>query len=258
MRHNGRAPIKASSLRPEHLNLREDEPRMVVCPDCKTWHRLTRSMIHPHRDGVEQPKPEGRRYRDASVKARPSNGRRCPGSAQRIEMDITPEQWSERLLDAESTASSRRTANPVRKPRLQAPPATVQMNSAARGPREQLVEHLQDDCSQCRLGHCATVIELRKLVSRIALTKVPALYGQLRTALQQHRATCSPCRAGTPCEVGRRLAARMSGLAQDQMRSARPDLYRTTRQVPTVHLTRNGFVVRTATAASDGRDAERG
>ncbi|MFJ4980396.1 hypothetical protein ACIP6X_34630 [Streptomyces coeruleorubidus] len=255
MRHNGRTPIKASHLRPENLNLREGE-KSVVCPDCNTWRRLTRSMIHPHRDGVEQPKPEGRRYRDAA--AMPSNGRRCPGSAQRIEMDITPEQWSERLLAAESTASSRRTANPVRKPRLQAPPATVQMNSAARGPREQLVEHLRDDCSQCRLGHCATVIELRKLVSRIALTKVPALYGQLRTALQQHRATCSPCRAGTPCELGRRLAVRMSGLAQDQMRSARPDLYRTTRQVPTVHLTRNGFVVRTATAALDGGDGERG
>jgi hypothetical protein len=132
------------------------------------------------------------------------------------------------------------------------------MNSAARRPREQLAEHLQDDCSQCRLGHCATVIELRKLISRIAQSEVPALYGQLRTALQQHRATCSPCKAGTSCEVGRPLAARMSGLAQDQMRSTRPDLYRTTRQVPTVLLTRNGFVVRTAAAASDGGNAERG
>lgn len=258
MRHNGRPAIKASTIRPEHLNLREGEPRMVVCPDCGTWRRLKRSMIHPHRDGVEQPRPEGRRYCDDANEDKPSNGKRCDGSAQRIEIDITPEQWSERLLAAESTASGRRTTNPVRKPRLPAPPATVQMNSADRGPREQLAEHLQDDCSQCRLGHCDTVIELRKLISRIAQTKIPALYGQLRTALQQHRATCSPCKAGTPCEVGRRLAARMSDLAQDQMRSTCPDLYRTTRQVPTVHLTRNGFVVRTATAASDDRDAQRG
>ncbi|MGW4597007.1 hypothetical protein ACWEOA_17120 [Streptomyces sp. NPDC004457] len=257
MRHNGRAPIKASSLRPEHLNLREGEARMIVCPECETWHRLTRSMIHPHRDGVEQPRPEGRRYRDASDKTKPSNGRRCPGSAQRIIIDITPAEWTEQLLAAESTASSRRTTHPVRKPRPQAPPATVHMNFAARGPREQLAEHLKDDCSQCRLGHCATVIELRRLISRIAQTKVPALYGQLRAALQQHRATCSPCKTGTPCEAAGQLAARMSGLAQDQMRSTRPDLYRTTRQVPTVHLTRKGFVVRTATATSGGHDAER-
>lgn len=248
MRHNGRTPIKASSLRPEHLNLREGETRMVVCPDCQTWHRLTRSMIHPHRDGVVPPKPEGRRYRDApSVKDKSSSGRRCPGSAQRIEIDITPEEWTERLLAAESTASSRRTTNPVRKPRPQAAPATAQMNAAARGPREQLAEHLQDDCSQCRLGHCARVIELRQLVSRIAHTEVPALYGQLRSALRQHRTDCSRCVTGTPCEAGRRLAARMSQLAQEQMRSTRPDLYRTIRQTSLVHMTREGFVVHRAT-----------
>ncbi|MEV7003322.1 hypothetical protein AB0N62_37435 [Streptomyces sp. NPDC093982] len=245
MRHNGRAPIKASSLRPENLNLREGE-KSVVCPDCNAWRRLTRSMIRPHRDGVEQPKPEERRYRDASPATRLSNGRRCPGSAQRIEIDLTLEQWSGQLLAAETTASGRRTTNPVRKPRPQAAPATMQMSIAARGPREQLAEHLQDACSQCRLGHCVTVIELRKRIGRIARTEVPALYQQLRAALQQHRTTCSPCRANKPCASGRKLTARTSGLAQDQMRSTRPDLYRTTRQVSTLHLTRDGFAVRTA------------
>ncbi|WP_190094351.1 hypothetical protein [Streptomyces melanogenes] len=207
---------------------------------------------------MEQPKPEGRRYRDTSAEAKPSNGRRCPGSAQRIAIDITAEQWAERLLAAEGTATSRRTTSPVRKPRPQNLPAIVQMNFAARGPREQLVEHLQDHCSQCRLGHCATVMELRRLISRIAQAEVPPLYGQLRTALRQHRASCSPCAAGTPCTAGRQLAARTSGLAQQGMRGRRPDLYRTTRNVPTVHLTRQGFVVRTAHAASDRRDADRG
>ncbi|MGW3954060.1 hypothetical protein ACWEKM_24775 [Streptomyces sp. NPDC004752] len=242
MRHNGRTPIKVSSLRPENLNLREGEIS-VVCPDCDTWRRLTRSMIHPHRDGVEQPKPEGRRYRDDTTSSKPSNGRRCPGSAQRIEVDIAPEQWSEKLLAAETTASGRRTTKPVRKPRPQDAPAPTQITPATRGPREQLAEHLQDDCAQCRSGHCVTVIELRIRIRRITQSKVPALYGQLRAALQQHRVTCAPCKTGTPCEAGRQLAARTSGLAQDQMRSARPDLYRTTRHVPTVHLTREGFVV---------------
>ena len=31
MRHNGRAPLKASKMRPEHLSLRENEPVLVVC-----------------------------------------------------------------------------------------------------------------------------------------------------------------------------------------------------------------------------------
>jgi hypothetical protein len=226
MRHNGRPAIKASTMRPENLNLREGEPRMVVCPDCNTWRRLTRSMIHPHRGGVDQPRPEDRRYRDDVSVARPSNGRRCDGSGQRIDIDLTPEQWSQRLLAAESTASSRRTTRPVRKPRPQSAPATGQMTPATRSLRELLAEHLQDDCAQCRSGHCVTV--------------------QLRTALQQHRTTCPPCEANNPCETGRQLGARISGIAHDRMRSTRPDLFRTTRQVKTVQLTRDGFVVRPA------------
>ncbi|MGV4985821.1 hypothetical protein ACVB8X_07165 [Streptomyces sp. NRAIS4] len=232
MRHNGRTPIKASSLRPENLNLREGETS-VVCPDCDTWRRLTRSMIHPHRDGVEQPKPEGRRYRDDTDKTKPSNGLRCPGSAQRIEMDITPEQWSEKLLTAETTASGRRTTKPARKPRPQAAPAPAQMAPGqlipvVRSLNEQLTEHLQSDCVRCRVGRCSTVIELRQRIRRTtAQAKNPQpLYGQLRAALTEHRATCSQCQNGTPCDAGRKLAARISGLAQDQMRRTRPDLYR--------------------------------
>ncbi|MFF5147873.1 hypothetical protein ACFY6U_50595 [Streptomyces sp. NPDC013157] len=233
MRHNGRTPIKASSLRPENLNLREGETS-VVCPDCDSWRRLTRSMIHPHRDGVEQPKPEGRRYRDDTTSSKPSNGRRCPGSAQRIEMDITPEQWSEKLHEAETTASGRRTTNPVRKPRPQAAPTPSQMAPGQLIPavgslNEQLTEHLQSDCVRCRVGRCSTVIELRQRIRRItrqAAGPQPQLYGQLRAALTEHRATCSPCTQGSPCDAGRKLTARISGLAQDQMRRTRPALYR--------------------------------
>ncbi|MFF7954035.1 hypothetical protein [Streptomyces griseorubiginosus] len=246
MRHNGRPAIKASMIRPENLNLREGEPRAVVCPKCNTWRRLTRSMISPHRDGADQPKLEGRRYRDEASTVRPANGRRCDGSGQRIEIDLTPEQWSQRLLAAESTASGRRTTRPIRKPRPQAAPATGQMIPATRGPRELLAEHLQEDCAPCRSGHCGTAIEMRRRIRRIAQTEVPALYGQLRTALQQHRTTCSLCQANRPCETGQRLATRISGIAHDRMRSIRPDLYRTTRQVETVQLTRRGFVVRPA------------
>ncbi|WP_432158768.1 hypothetical protein [Streptomyces sp. bgisy153] len=216
MRHNGRAPIKASAMRPEHLSLRENEPRMAVCPDCLRWRRLTRSMITPHRDGVAVPKTGERRcFGD-----KPVGGRRCPGSAQRIDIDITPEQWRERLLAVESTAAGRRTARPIRKPRPQAAPAPVQMPAATRPLREQLAEHLQSECPRCRAGRCARVIELRQRIRRtVQIVAAPAtpIYGQLRTALREHRASCTPCKNGAPCDAGRQLAARMTGIARDHL-----------------------------------------
>lgn len=219
MRHNGRAPLQASQLRPEHLSLRENEPRLAVCPDCDTWHRLKRSMITPHRAPDANPKDERRYFGD-----KPAGGRRCPGSAQRITMDITPEEWTERLLAAETTAAGRRTARPLRKPRPQAAPATAQMTAATRAAREQLAEHVQDKCDRCRrfgASHCAVVIELRQRMSRAekiaaAAPAVP-IYGQLRTALREHRAVCTPCKDGTPCGAGRKLAARMTSIARKQV-----------------------------------------
>ncbi|MEW2467898.1 hypothetical protein AB0919_23180 [Streptomyces sp. NPDC046994] len=216
MRHNGRAPIKASTMRPEDLSLRESEPRMAVCPDCQTWRRLSRSMITPHRDGVAVPKADTRRY----FGDKPSGGRRCPGSAQRIDIDITPEQWGEKLLEAETTAAGRRTARQIRKPRPQAAPATVQMPAVTRLLREQLAEHLQSDCPRCRAGRCAHVIELRQRIRRTEQNAAgPAIpiYGQLRTAFREHYATCTPCKKRTGCDAGRRLTARMTALAQDHL-----------------------------------------
>lgn len=113
MRHNGRAPLKASAMRPEHLDLRENGPTLVVCPDCTTWRRLKRSMILPHRDGDGTPvEKTERRYRGD----KPSGGRRCAGSAQRVVIDITAEEWSQRLLEADSTATGRRSARQHSKP----------------------------------------------------------------------------------------------------------------------------------------------
>ncbi|MEU6102793.1 hypothetical protein [Streptomyces flaveolus] len=119
MRHNGRAPLKASQMRPEHLSLREGEPRLVVCPDCETWHRLKRSMILPHRDGRPVERTERRYFGD-----KPAGGRRCPGSAQRITIDLSPEEWGEKLLAADSTATARRSARQHHKP-IQAPATPV-------------------------------------------------------------------------------------------------------------------------------------
>ncbi|GII03091.1 hypothetical protein Pta02_50990 [Planobispora takensis] len=89
MRHNRRPPLLASAMPPNHLNLRPGERLMAVCPDCNRWRLIRRSMLWPHRtdDGTT----------------------RCPGSAQRVIIDLTPTQWLARLAMACRQAATRRT-----------------------------------------------------------------------------------------------------------------------------------------------------
>ncbi|GAA1540730.1 hypothetical protein GCM10009730_57320 [Streptomyces albidochromogenes] len=193
MRHNSRAAIKASTMRPEHLNLRDTEPHMAVCPDCSTWHRLKRAMITPHRDnvGVPDKKDEPRRYRDDAVSSKPSGGRRCPGSAQRIELDITAEQWAERLLKAESTVAARRTARPIRKPQPVIPATVSRLATVPKQASRLLVllqsarvavdEHRADCAAECsRRGRCETARELESCYAEIRATYTLTLEQQDR------------------------------------------------------------------------------
>ncbi|MFJ3106546.1 hypothetical protein [Streptomyces sp. NPDC086835] len=145
MRHNGRAPLKASKMRPEHLNLRDGERRMAVCPDCLSWHRLARSMIMPHR-AVEAAAGDGpRRY----FGDKPCGGRRCPGSAQRITIDISMEQWAERLLAADSTATGRRSARQHSKPTPAPAKPVAQMRPAPVNAADALTAY-RDHLKACR------------------------------------------------------------------------------------------------------------
>ncbi|MFH9821379.1 hypothetical protein [Streptomyces sp. NPDC017230] len=165
MRHNGRDPIKASTMRPEHLNLRDGEPPLAVCPDCDTWHRLTRSMIKPHRDGYGAPQASKRRY----CGDKPAGGRRCPGSAQRIIIDITPDEWSEELLAADSTVSSRRSARQHHKP-LPAPATPVAKMARALPHAADVLTAYGEHLKKCRQssapGHCG---ETRRCVTGFRL-----------------------------------------------------------------------------------------
>ncbi|MGW7671942.1 hypothetical protein ACWGJX_33305 [Streptomyces sp. NPDC054775] len=190
MRHNGRAPILASAMRPEHLSLRENEPRLVVCPDCHTWHRLQRSMILPHRAPDATRDSGTRRY----VGDKPSGGRRCDGSAQRVTVDITVEEWGQRLLEADSTATGRRSARQHSKP-LPAPATPVQRLASVPGPSARLL----------------------------------AAQARARAAVNEHRTVCTVqvCGSGRArCSVGRELEIRMGHtdatvrLAQEQHESA--------------------------------------
>lgn len=103
MRHNGRPVVLASAIRPDHLNLRPGEVRTVLCPDCRRVRRLTRGMICAHSD---------ERRADRGEWAR------CPGSGQRICMDLTPARWARALADRQETWSASLIDPDTRAPRL--------------------------------------------------------------------------------------------------------------------------------------------
>ena len=77
-RHNGRPPLAVSGLAPSLVMLSPACPRPVLtCLDCGTWRIPARGMLPAHRaaDGVT----------------------RCPGSGQRVRVDLTYIEWRARL-----------------------------------------------------------------------------------------------------------------------------------------------------------------
>jgi hypothetical protein len=61
---------------------------VLACPDCRTWRMPRRGMLPAHRadDGIS----------------------RCPGSGQRVRIDLTYVEWRERLEAAARHAALRR------------------------------------------------------------------------------------------------------------------------------------------------------
>lgn len=113
MRHNGRPRLLASTLA---LTRIDPETRTVVCPRCETWRGLTRSIIRVHSEPTASDKVQGSR---------------CPGSGQRITMDVTVEEWRRRLVDGERDAGSRRATRVAYKPAPPAPPTLTRLREPA-------------------------------------------------------------------------------------------------------------------------------
>jgi hypothetical protein len=101
MRPNGRPPVAASTLPPNALLLAPGSRPVVTCPDCGTWRMLRRGMVPAHRAAGEVS--------------------RCPGSGQRLIMDLTVAEWRARLDAAARDAALRRGS---RVHRSGAPPVT--------------------------------------------------------------------------------------------------------------------------------------
>jgi len=77
MRHNGRPAVAISTLPPGKVSLMPGEPVMLACLICGKWRRVARRMLWPHRAA------------DAVT--------RCPGSGQRLVLDLSPGDWAIRL-----------------------------------------------------------------------------------------------------------------------------------------------------------------
>src|SRR5690348_7273823 len=107
MRHNNRPVMKASTLAPQLLDLREGWRPLVACPDCGNWTIVKRGLLSVHRDHDQL-------HNVVSVR----NGKvvaprrvewdlpRCPGSGQRIRIDLTVDEWRSSLNEAALEASS--------------------------------------------------------------------------------------------------------------------------------------------------------
>lgn len=110
MRPSNRPRILASTLPAHHLSLHPGEPPQFVCGDCGRWTLLRRGIALTHRaaDGV----------------------RRCPGSGQRITLDLAPALWLARVSEATRNASLRRGARVHRKAAPPTPPAVHRIAAA--------------------------------------------------------------------------------------------------------------------------------
>ncbi|MDW4917372.1 hypothetical protein [Streptomyces californicus] len=183
MRPSRRPALKASEIPPQNLNLRQSEHQSIVCPDCDSWHPLYRKMIKTH-------------HLDREVRA--GRAPRCPGSAQLIDMDISVEQWGERMLAADSTATGRRSARQHYKPLAQPPTPIYRL--ADRGPQ-----------------------------GTPTLYRLLPLLESARHAVDQHRTVCSLCTGGGRCETGRALEVRFAE-TQASCTIAREQLHRPERQ----------------------------
>ena len=98
MRDNGRPTLLASTTIPSLLMLYQGTRPVVACPDCGTWRVPRRGMLLAHRAADEHS--------------------RCPGSGQRVTIDLTPVQWMENMRVAVREAAGhrgttvRRSGNP--------------------------------------------------------------------------------------------------------------------------------------------------
>ncbi|MFF3358201.1 hypothetical protein ACFYWN_37595 [Streptomyces sp. NPDC002917] len=112
---SARPELVVSTLRPHQFDLR---PVCIslVCPDCMTWCPITGTqsstpkLVPHHTEGAGAPK-----------------GRRCIGSNRLLRIDLTVDEWQQRLAGAIADTASRRATTVLRKPNTPSAPAASQV-----------------------------------------------------------------------------------------------------------------------------------
>ena len=201
MKASTRPALLLSKLPPHHINLRDGERRSILCPDCETWHPLYRRMIKTHctdrlvRGGATPP---------------------CPGSGQRIEFNITVEQWAERLTEFDATAKARRSARQHYKPLPAPAPAVTQM----RQPRPTAAavlpawRHHTADCTACSPATPCPVAA--RIVDMYAHLRRQESADRLLPAVVAKRASAEWAKYGEATGDAKRTTAKRSGTAVEE------------------------------------------
>ncbi|MFF3967889.1 hypothetical protein ACFYZI_40835 [Streptomyces griseorubiginosus] len=106
-------PLVVSSLKPHEVDLAYST---LVCPTCRTWVPISaphseRPKLVPHhteRAGTEDPI-------------------RCPGSHRLVTINLTVDQWFQRLEEGLTQTNGRRSTRVIRKPKTDSAPAVMQI-----------------------------------------------------------------------------------------------------------------------------------
>ena len=111
MKANGSPVLAVSELAPNLLMLCPGARPALACPDCGTWRVPSRGMLPAHRatDGIT----------------------RCPGSGQRVRIDLTAAEWRARLDAAVREAGLRRGSRVHRGARPPVAPPVFRIARAA-------------------------------------------------------------------------------------------------------------------------------
>ncbi len=106
-------PLVVSSLKPHEVDLAYSA---LVCPTCRTWVPInephsSRPKLVPHH----------------TEKAGTDDPIRCPGSHRLVTVNLTVDQWFQRLEEGLTQTNGRRSTRVIRKPKAGSAPAVMQI-----------------------------------------------------------------------------------------------------------------------------------
>ncbi|MGW5679027.1 hypothetical protein ACWEV4_28785 [Streptomyces sp. NPDC003860] len=106
-------PLVVSTLKPHEVDLAYST---LVCPTCRTWVPIST----PH-------SPRPKLVPHHTEKAGSEDPVRCPGSHRLVSVNITVDQWFQRLEEGLTQTDGRRSRRVLRKPKTGSAPAVMQI-----------------------------------------------------------------------------------------------------------------------------------